>query len=163
MIAKVYSTKISQRWTACSCGEVKEHLPSYHDGHGIYVINCGQDTYIGKSGTIRSRIKTHSRQWAKDDSDVHMFYLTEKDKSKASALEQNLITYCFKNTTWKLLNKPSRHKNYVRAGDTYGYWDNERSKPYGYLPEEYKASILKVIKYVDNYFVQQQTEFRFIK
>ncbi len=158
MIAKVHSTKITQRWTACSCGEVEEHIPSYHNGTGIYVINSGTDTYIGKSMTIRDRIQTHSREWASSDSDVHLFYLTEKAKWEAAALEQNLITYCFKNTTWNLRNKPSRHKNYVIYGDTYGYWHNERSKPYIDLPEKYKESILRVIKYVDNYFVEQQIE-----
>lgn len=159
MIAKFYSTKISERWDPCSCGEIKECHKSYPDSPAIYVINSGKETYIGKSNEPRKRIQVHLNKWAANNSDVHLFYLTENSHVELEALEQNLITYCFKNTTWNLRNKSTRHKNYIKSGDTRGYgWDN-RSTPYPYLPEEYKDPILRIIDYVDEYFIEEQGEF----
>ena len=154
MIAKVHSTKITERWESCSCGEAKEHRHSYPDGYALYIINNGKFTYIGKSHTIRQRIQVHSRNWP-DYSNVHLFYLTEKNSNKLEALEQNIITYCFENKIWNLRNSPTRHKNYIKSGDRW----NRRSTPYPYLPEEYKEPILRIISYVDEYFIEEQEEF----
>jgi len=159
MIAKVYSTKISERWEPCSCGENKECHESYPDKPAIYVINSGKDTYIGKSNEPRTRIQVHLNKWADNNSDVHLFYLTENSRVELEALEQNLITYCFKNTTWNLRNKATRHKNYIKSGDLRSSGWNSRSTPYPYLPEEYKDSILRIIDYVSGYFIEEQEEF----
>lgn len=160
MIAKVHSTKISKRWDSCSCGEVKEHRHSYPDGSVLYIINNGKSTYIGKSHTIRQRIQVHSKNWP-DYSNVHLFYLTEKNSNKLEALEQNIITYCFENKIWNLRNSPRRHKNYHKTGD-YCYSKN-RSTPYYNLPEEYKSPITRIINYVNNYFIEEQREFESFK
>ena len=156
MIAKVHSTKISKRWDSCSCGEVKEHHPSYPNGYALYIINKGKYTYIGKSHTIRQRIQVHSQNWARSGY-VHLFYLTEKYKSELEALEQNIITYCFENKIWNLRNSPRRHKNYIMEGRTIG-WQG-RSRPFYSLPEKYKEPILRIISYVDDFFIEEQEEF----